>query len=704
MSDLYEGGGEKERDAQRKRDKRAAAKDVLIPPCADRERRERLEADDEAWLRYYFHELFTYEFTSQQRVMIDAIRKAMLYGGDQAIAASRGEGKTKICEAQLLKYTISGVISFAIFFAATTDKAVDSVTALREAIETNERLRADYPEVCIPVVALENTPNRAHYQTVTGHRHDNGKPYERVPSKFSWCGDEIVFPNVPGSPCAKARIATRGLDCEVRGVNKGGKRPQVACIDDPDTEQTVRSEEQRKKLMERIDRGIAGLGGQRRAIARVMLTTLQRLDSASAIYTDPKKKPSWKGKRFRYLIHKPERMDLWEEYVSRWQKDKRRVDEDGDNIDPHSRGAHAFLLAHYEEMHDGAVVANKNRFDPTILEDGSQLEVSALQSYFNFVAKNGQAAASAELDNDPPEETAAVSSAINAHRVQRQVSGYERGIVPPGCTVLVQGIDVGKKALHWVVRAYRPDATVYTIDYAVYEVTGTVYGSDEGLDQAIRRAILGRMEQMKEAAYCTPEGEVVPIALTLVDSGYRSTAVYAACREAGLGARPIKGCGRSNGTAQLTYPNYTRRGPHAKPGGDGWCEARDNPKMPWLVLANVDYWKAWEHDRWMTDPALPGSSMLFGEPGTEHRDSPDQKGHFSYAHHIDAEKEVEEVIKGMLKRFWKPTPGRGQNHYLDASVYADVAANMLGIRIASATPAPAKKERVPLGQLGKKAA
>ena len=37
-----------------------------------------LESDDTEWLRYYFHELFWYPFTTQQLEMIDAIRNAIL--------------------------------------------------------------------------------------------------------------------------------------------------------------------------------------------------------------------------------------------------------------------------------------------------------------------------------------------------------------------------------------------------------------------------------------------------------------------------------------------------------------------------------------------------------------------------------------------------------------------------------------------------
>jgi hypothetical protein len=288
-------GGERDRDAARKRQLRTAAKEVQIPACEDIERRTLLESDDTEWLPYYFAELFWYPFTTQQLEMIEAIRNAIRYGGDQSLAASRGEGKTKIFERMLLKYTLSGVIKFSVLFAATGSAAQDSLQSIMGEIETNLRLRADYPEVCVPVLALENTPNRAHYQVVTGKRIDNGEPYESVPSRFSWCGQEIVLPNVPGSPSAEAIIATRGLDAAVRGLNKRNRRVDVAGIDDPDTEETVNSEEQAKKLEKRIDRAIAGLGGQQRTVARVMLTTIQNRTCVSYKFTDPRPEADLEG-------------------------------------------------------------------------------------------------------------------------------------------------------------------------------------------------------------------------------------------------------------------------------------------------------------------------------------------------------------------------------------------------------------------------
>jgi hypothetical protein len=103
---------ERDRDTQRKRELRAASKEIQVPACEDPERRTLLESDDTEWLRFYFADLFWYPFTTQQLEMIEAIQSAILYGGDQSLAASRGEGKTKIFERMLLKYTLAGVVKF----------------------------------------------------------------------------------------------------------------------------------------------------------------------------------------------------------------------------------------------------------------------------------------------------------------------------------------------------------------------------------------------------------------------------------------------------------------------------------------------------------------------------------------------------------------------------------------------------------------
>jgi len=167
----------------------------------------------------------------------------------------------------------------------------------------------------------------------------------------------------------------------------------------------------------------------------------------------------------------------------------------------------------------------------------------------------------------------------------------------------------------------------------------------------------------------------VPVELTLVDAGYRTDAIHEACRQIGPAYKPAMGFGQSGGCVRANFSDIQRRTRDRKP-GDGWFQSRG--KAGWYVAMDADRWKAWEHDRWLTAPTMPGSLQLFGQSGDGRRLSDDEKAHHAYSHHICSEKEVEEVVRGTLKRYWK---SKGNNHWLDAAYMANVAANMLGVRL-----------------------
>jgi hypothetical protein len=685
------------KDAARKKAERAAATVVKIPKCKDRDRRKRLEQDDIAWLMYYFggacelDDPFTYDFTGQQIEMVKAIGHALEFGDDQALAASRGEGKTTITERLILKYHLQGKVDYSVIFQASAELAENCLDSIKTAIERNVLLRQDYPEVCIPVIALEGASQRAGTQRVSGHRHDTGKAFEMASSKFTWSGDEIIFPDVPGSPSARSIIATRGLDATVRGLKKRGKRPKIAVIDDPDTEDTSRSREQAEKLEMRIEAAIGGLGGQRKRIGRVIISTIQSPISVSALYTDPKRKPTFKGRRFRFLITKPSRMDIWEDYVEMWKEDFEKGDE-------HCRRSCKFYLDNREDMDAGGVVSNQNRFDPSRLPDGTQLEYSALQHYFNLKGRLKPGVVEAEYDNDPIIHDAIVEDDLKPSSVQKKVNGFDRCIIPDGCILLTQGIDVRKRALHWVVRAWKADGTGFTIDYGVFEVLGTSFSSDEGVDQAIQRAVLSRLEEAKMAGYRFDNGEKKDIDLTLVDAGWKTSAIYGACVIAGLGVLPVMGFGKSSGCVQANFHDAMKSTVDRK-AGDRWFLSRKQKFVKfetksdsninevvsrlWLVCADADHWKGFEHDRWKTGIDSDGSMSVFGIASDDgERMSKDQRDHHSYARHICNEQEVERMHKGVLIRRWE---AKSENtHWLDASYYSNVAASIKGIRIGGA--------------------
>jgi hypothetical protein len=666
-------------DADRKAAERKSNRDLSIPEIKDPARRAACEADDLLWLETYLPDVFYNPFTAHQRKIIADCGESLLYGTQKCKAAPRGDGKSSIVKYLGLKYALARQVSFPLIIAATSSKSKKTLGSLKRrlASRSDSPLSEDYPLECHTARYVDPWPSRARNVTANGQR----------PIHVEWGADWFILPTWEDEEPLGPIILSLGITSDdLQGCNIYDRRPDFVMLDDLDSRDSLAAEDGvvAGKIEEAVDKTVAGLGGQSRRLGQFMLCTITSRDAAAYKYSDPKQKPAWSGERIAAITKWPERLDLWDTYIELRKWGKETLDEDGQPADVFGRKAHQHYLDNREAMDLGAELSNPYNFEPELLPDGSQKQVSSLQRCYDYISDSNMESFQTEHQNDPPNKEEFVDSGLTAGRVQRQVSGFDQYIVPAGCTVLVQGIDVGKLVLHWVVKAFRPDGTGFVIDYGRYETVGTTYNSEEGLDVAIKRAVIGRMEQAKETQYVNEAGEIMPIDLTLVDAGYRELAVMSACAEIGLGIRPVMGCGKSNGCARLSYPDYRNNTENAKRGGDKWCESRQGRGAQWLILAFADYWKAWEHDRWMTDPSQPGSMMLFGQSGSETRMSPDQKSHTSFAHHIDAEKEVEEVIKGVLKRYWKKTPGRGQNHFLDASYYANVAANMKGIRIMTA--------------------
>jgi hypothetical protein len=114
-------------------------------------------------------------------------------------------------------------------------------------------------------------------------------------------------------------------------------------------------------------------------------------------------------------------------------------------------------------MDASAIVANPHRYTPG--------ELSALQFCFNEVARTDVESVATELDNNPPEEVVLIESGITPHRIQKKVNGLARETIPPECTLLTEGIDVLKVALHWAVRAWSASGNGWAmIDYGMQEV------------------------------------------------------------------------------------------------------------------------------------------------------------------------------------------------------------------------------------------
>ena len=640
------------------RKKSAVDRDISIPKVRDRALRN--SRDIYKSLQRAFPERFYNPFTDDQREMVEAMMHAAKHGGDQAIAATRGDGKTTLAECVITLLICWGLLRFPAVFAATGRDAEQILSNIKGEFEGNDRLHAAWPEVCEPVRMLEGAPQRAGGQTVDGVR-----------TRMQWSGDGVRFPTVPGSKASGALLKTRGLDGAIRGVREGSLRPDFALIDDPDTEESAKSPSQQQSREAAIERAIGGLGGPGRKFGRLMLCTLINDTCIAARFTDPKVKPSWRGKRFKFLKAMPEREDLWGEFV--------RLRQEGfdPNSDVEIEAAHRFYLANRSKMDAGADVSNEYRFNA----DAFPPESSALEHFYNQVADKGWPVVKAELQNEPESEEVESKPGLTPALVAKRLSGSLRNMIPSGHLCITAAIDTGqRKGCHYEVVAWYPGGRGIIIDYGVQDVHNV---EALGPQMAVKNALHAWREERLNAPYVLETGEPAKIDLCLVDSGdgQLESAVYQFVREVGAPFRASKGFGSRHDLSP--FRSVPKASADRKP-GEHWYQSRQlitGGGSLWLVGVDADHWKEWAHDRFLTQPRdengtlRPGSMTLFGNDAREHQ---------TFAHHICAEQQEQEFVrdKGMVRKW---VVRNRNNDWLDCTAYACAAAAILGVRLSGPT-------------------
>jgi hypothetical protein len=652
-----------ERKAQRElmARKRAAERDLQIPLPASVQRRTDCLADPALFLKTYFPETFSQPFTADREAMLTSIIDAAKYGGDYALAGPRGEGKTRIAMYGALYLMVAGLSPFPIIIGKSQTKAANELKTIKERLQQSELFIADFPEIGVPFQSVGGWSSRGRMQTVAG-RHTN----------IEIAADHIIFPtvaidqlpdgwSVPPTSCGQI-ISSLGVDGPIRGTNYRDRRPTLAILDDIEDKKTADSLPSIEKNELIIEKDIGGLGAMGRPVSRVMLCTTQNRKCIAYRYTDRKLKPSWKGVRYRKMIQPPDRLDLWDRYIELWNE------RDTDN-DPDARKAWEFYFDNQQEMDRGCVMSNIYSFDKREAQDGTPIEISAIQAYFNRVARYGKDAVATEDDNDPPQSTGPQGSGLTAEIVMSRINGLARLQLPGSTRSVTAAIDLGKYACHWVVIAWFEGGGGCVVDYGVAEVQGTSSDMNhEASEPAIYRCLLNFREELMAKKLVDASGEPRKVDVCLVDSGTFTNAAYEFVR-------------------QVRHPFYASKGigsyrqPSGKSGdvvvGDHMHRKSGLANGVDLIELDTDYWKQWTHERFMS-PTFDENNMLrrgalslFESPG---------KKHLSFAKHITAEELLTEFKEGKgSKTYWHVHSDT--NHWLDATYNCCAAGRWTGIAL-----------------------
>lgn len=228
-----------------------------------------------------------------------------------AFAYPRGHGKTTtltlglilwICHEWRRMPHFRGKPPFILIVSDTADQARDRALDIRDELEANEALQADYG--CL-------APSRADQRAAPGARG----------AKAKWTETDFTLTN-------GVRIVAKGAGSKVRGMLRRGRRPTLIVCDDLENDEAVGTKERRAKLERWLTKALipTGIEGE---VLTLVVGTILHADSLLSRLLSPDHYDGWLKRRFAALstdgLPDPEGVDaLWPEYWTRVRLLRRR--------------------------------------------------------------------------------------------------------------------------------------------------------------------------------------------------------------------------------------------------------------------------------------------------------------------------------------------------------------------------------------------
>lgn len=222
---------------------------------------------------------------------------------------------------------------------------------------------------------------------------------------------------------------------------------------------------------------------------------------------------------------------------------------------------------------------------------------------------------------------------MNSDKVMERQSEYEEAVVPDGTVLITGGVDVQRTGLYYTIRAWGRNMTSWNI----------AHGFAETWDQ---------VEYVMNLPFHDQQGVAYQVNLAAIDSGDQTDEVYDFCAQNQEWAVPCKGSSNPM-TSRFKVSTIDR------------VDSKAHGLR--LYLVDGSQYKDMIAGR-LNRPNGPGSWMVYN--GCD-RD---------YAEQICAEEKVLEKRGSREVEVWRPKSSHAANHYLDAEVYAALAADLLQVR------------------------
>ena len=648
------GGGGSKSTLARVRAHREQKRDCKYGPPEKMARRKRLESSPRKWLKYYLAEAFPLPFSSVHNEYIDDLEYIMKHGGWKAIAMPRGCGKTTIALGFALYALLTGGSFYLVVVSATATQGAANLASIKSWLMHNDRLAADYPEVCEPIRFTKGIPQAMSAITA------NGGPVE-----MKWTAKQMVFPVCPRlgdhGESFPALSASAVIECDgITGSLRGRKfdrpdgitaRPDLVIPDDPQTDESAKSPEQCRARMNLIKSAIANMGGPGRDVKIILPCTIIENDDLADQATNPDANPDFLGQRHSFFHAMPENMPLWEDY--------NQVRIEGLAARDGGKSATRFYKQNRSEMDKGAQVAWPERHG-----DGA---ISGIQWGMNKYFILGVRAFQKEMQNSPIPEEEMID--LKAGRVLECETETAKWRIPFSHLHTIGFIDCNPRTsgLHWAVVAFGEKLAAQVLAYGRYPQKGSMVpkGASETQEDALLFEGLRKLcDGLRDREIAASAGGRAKLDLLMIDGGYKFAIVQQFCRQARY---PFQ-LAVSRGRASSAYMDAGRDVVKAM----SYIHLRKNPKGERYLSHNACALREIAQRAFLAGPDAPGGIGIHKSPPL----------HDEFAEQIASQRLTDkgQGTKGILYK-WSLRPG-GQDHWLDCIVGAYAGAHWFGIETA----------------------
>lgn len=605
--------------AEQMRRARARADDIVIPPCANPRRRKKCEKSLVAFLETYCMEeggFLERKPPKTMRPIINAIQEAVTSSAWFHIRMPRGHGKTSYVKGGVLYALAYGFRKYVVAVAAAGGNASSMLRDIFALIERSPTFAADFPEIAVPIRALDGKIQRAKSLTVGG-----------VPCSIRVNAQEICLPVVKGYASSGGILNAVGFSANARGKVRGALRPDLVVFDDLQDEDMAKNPDRVRDAILNVEKNFLNLGGHTKTIAALMTSTPIQPDDLSEQFAA---KGTWFTKTFRMIEQWPAaKKSLWEEYraIRRHERIQGRR--------PHV-ACNRFYRKHRREMDAGCKVLNPDNWDRS-------LEVSGIQHAMNLYF-NGEDQFFSEYQM-APKRTQVVFELTPALVVSRTRREWEPYFIPPESVMTVAATDLNPAyGLSSAMITFDRTATATVVWYGIH---ATALHKEKMTEADYRGRVYDEIVKFGRmlATDCANRG--ITLDAWAVDAGGDQfdpvMRLWRNAKELGLPFEVVPMIGRAGRTWNPFVRSRIRHAINETVEcGD---RDRDGNRQRWTAF-NADYWRETMQRAWLGEIGTPGGLSLFGGSANV--------SHDEFAEQVSAEKlrQKEATADGRTKYTW----------------------------------------------------